>query len=173
MKSDTQVRAPTPKVGKQATAVTLGAFLSGAMMSLSAVMIPVVLQTNDQADQLLKQWALLYHYGHIIMPSLAILTTSLYAYIAYSKRAVGHQDWSAYAKAGLTTIAIVPFTLTIMEPTNDTLHELSRSTGNSLDIVQGLIVKWVWMHTVRSVFPMFGSILGFRGVLKECGVYSK
>ncbi|KXT14289.1 hypothetical protein AC579_8426 [Pseudocercospora musae] len=168
MKSDTQVRAPAPEVGKQATAVTLGAFLSGAMTCLSAVMIPVVLQTNTQAGQLLRQWALLYHYGHIIMPSLAILTTSLYAYIAYSKRAVGKQDWSTYATAGLSTIAIVPFTLVVMAPTNDTLFELLETTGNSLDAVQGLVVKWVWMHTVRSVFPMVGSILGFRGVLKEC-----
>lgn len=144
--------------------------IEGAMMSLSAIMIPVVLETNTDSSLLLRQWARLYHYGHIMMPALAVLTTSLYAYIAYGKRASSRLDWTSYAAAGVGTIAIVPFTLIVMAPTNDTLFELLETTGVSLDTVQGLIVRWVWLHAFRSVFPMVGSILGFRSVLKELGV---
>jgi hypothetical protein len=130
--------APQPKmpptfIGVPATAVIAGAFLSGTnhtspesrrnltmssvlgmMFSLSAVTIPVLLDTNSDPSNLLSQWARLFRYGHNIMPTSAVATTGLYAYTAVRKRAASRPQWLYYAAAGAATVSIVPFTLLVM-----------------------------------------------------------
>ncbi|KFZ03776.1 hypothetical protein V502_10671 [Pseudogymnoascus sp. VKM F-4520 (FW-2644)] len=69
------------RVGVPAMAIILGTFLSGAMMGLSAFAIPVFLDTNVNAEQLLRQWMRLYHYGHMYMLALCIATFGLYGSI--------------------------------------------------------------------------------------------
>lgn len=147
----------------------------GAMMSLSAIGVPVFLDTNTESAQLLRQWARLYHYGHIYMPAVSVAATSLYAYVAMRKRAAKSKQWSKYALAGAVTITMVPFTWLMMVPTNNTLFgllALASATASAVDLsnLQGLVVKWAWLHVVRSLFPLFGAILGLTGVLQELGL---
>ncbi|KAI9727727.1 MAG: hypothetical protein M1828_005955 [Chrysothrix sp. TS-e1954] len=149
-------------------------------MSLAAISIPVILETSTESSiSLLRPWTRLYHYGHIYMPVIAVTATSLYAYTAWSKRAAGIKQWRKYAFAGATTISMVPFTWLIMDGTNTTLFQLEASASASasnfpdpvkLGKVQALVVKWAWLHAVRSMFPLVGAIIGFRGVLQELGV---
>jgi hypothetical protein len=172
-----------------ATAVVSGSFLSGqcngkalkpnpfglmlnidagSMMGLSALVIPVFLDTIDDGPQLLRQWARLYHYGSIIMPALCVATCGIYGYVALSKRTAISPLWSPYALAAVSTLAMVPFTLWVMVPTNNALFELHRSEGSTeLDVVQVLVVKWAWLHVMRSLYPLFGAFLGFRALIRE------
>jgi hypothetical protein len=138
------------------------------MMSLSAFVVPVLLDTNDDADQILRQWARLYHYGHIYLPALCVSTCGLYGYAALSKRTANRNHWSRYALAAVSTIAMVPFTWLVMEPTNNILFGLEASeSAMELSLVRGLVVKWAWLHVTRSLSPLLGAFLGFTGLLQE------
>lgn len=145
------------------------------MTGLSVICVPVLLDTNTEVSQLYRQWARLYHYGHNIMPAVAVSVAGLYAYAALRYRAANNKQWLVYAMAGATTITIVPFTLLIMNSTNNTLfrlHDLAVASPETEDLgtAHELLVKWAWLHLCRSVFPLAGAILGLFGVLKELGM---
>ncbi|KAI0469989.1 hypothetical protein GGR56DRAFT_156337 [Xylariaceae sp. FL0804] len=82
MKPQQDHKATKAGVGVQATAVVAGAFLSGAMASLSMVTVPVFLDTNTDASDMVRQWARTYFYGHIILPGLCVGTCGLYGLAA-------------------------------------------------------------------------------------------
>ena len=140
-------------------------------MSLALVAVPVLLDTSIEAAQLLVQWARLYHYGHQMMPTIAIGTLLLYAYTCTQKRAA-KRPWGLFALAGMTTISIVPFTWIVMVPTNSELFRLE-ALSKADPLVLGIseakeqVVKWTWMHATRSLLPLAGAILGTLGTLKN------
>ena len=138
-------------------------------MSLAVVAAPVLLDTSTEAAQLLVQWARLYYYGHQIMPSLAIGTLLLYAYTCTRQRAA-KRPWGLFALAGATTISIVPFTWIVMVPTNNELFRLEavgKADPRVLNLLAAkeLVVKWNWLHAVRSLLPLAGAVLGMSGTL--------
>lgn len=137
-------------------------------MSLSAFVIPVFLDTNQSTEHMVRQWARLYHYGHIYLPALCVSTTGMYAFTTLRKRAANNEQWSRYALAAISTIAMVPFTWVFMTPTNDTLFSLDASEFfMELGLARGLVVKWAWLHVTRSFFPLVGAILGFTALQQE------
>ena len=145
-------------------------------MSLSVIAIPVFLDTNTDSTHLVRQWARLYHYGHFYMPAVSVATTGLYEYVGLRNRASHRKQWLIYTAAGAITITMVPFTWLMMGPTNDRLFRLlavasasASASAVDLGVLQGLVVRWAWLHIVRSVFPMVGAILGLVGVLQELG----
>ena len=138
-------------------------------MSLALVAAPVLLDTSTEAAQLYVQWARLYHYGHQIMPALAIGTLLLYAYACTQQR-VAKRPWVLFALAGATTISIVPFTWIVMVPTNNELFRreaVGKADPRVLDLsaAKELVVKWTWLHAVRSLLPLVGAVLGTLGIL--------
>lgn len=139
------------------------------MMSLALVAAPVLLDTSMEAAQLFAQWARLYHYGHQIMPTIAIGTLLLYAYTCTQKRAA-KRPWGLLALAGAMTISIVPFTWIVMVPTNDELFRLEAVSKTDplvlgLSGAKELVVKWTWLHAARSLLPLAGAILGTLGTI--------
>ncbi|KAK0735105.1 hypothetical protein B0T26DRAFT_671296 [Lasiosphaeria miniovina] len=168
---------PQPSIGVPAVAVVSGSFLSGAMISLSAFVVPVFLDTNTDAGHMLRQWTRLYHYGHIYLPALCVATCGLYGYAALRKRAASSYSpqWSRYATAAAATLAMVPFTWYVMMPTNDILFGLEAAatagTGSpELVAVRALVIKWAWLHVTRSLSPLVGAFLGFTSLLRELGL---
>ena len=186
----------TPHTGVRSAAVLSGAFLSGkeerpttgpqscssvdrvpgAMAGISMITIPVLLDTNTDSTQLLLQWTRTYHYGHIIMPGICVSTCSLYAYSAWSRRAARSKQWLSLLIAGVTTITMVPFTWLVMNRTNNELFALEASArsggasaGPKRPTVQELLTRWAWLHIARSLFPLVGSILGFRALWESVG----
>ncbi|KAJ5655729.1 hypothetical protein N7507_007679 [Penicillium longicatenatum] len=146
------------------------------MLCLSAISVPVFLDTNTDSGHLVRQWARTYHYGHIILPALCIATCGLYAYIGLNKRAVRGKGWRTCAAAGVATIAMVPFTWLIMTPTNNTLFQLEAASVSAseppadLNAVRELVVRWSWLHATRSLFPLVGALVGFGGLLHDLSV---
>jgi hypothetical protein len=179
-------RPETPRVGVQATAVVTGSFLAGevstldspwkpthsacagAMMSLSLIAIPVLVDINPDPAHLVRQWARLYGYGIQQMPAGAISTTLLYIY-AISNRDRAGRPWHIYAFAAAATMSIVPFTWYVMAPTNNLLFGLNALQGGTKDLgqVYALIAKWRVLHMFRSLFPLLGATLGLIGTLDE------
>ncbi|KAL2021623.1 hypothetical protein VTK56DRAFT_6976 [Thermocarpiscus australiensis] len=158
----------SPNVCVQAAAVVAGSFLAGAMMGLSLIAIPVLVDINHDPAHLLRQWARLYGYGIQLMPAGAIGTTLLYGYSIASK-ARSNRPWRIYALAAAATMSIVPFTWYVMLPTNNRLFELNALAGGAKDLAQvhELVAKWRWLHIIRSLFPLVGAVLGLTGTLQE------
>lgn len=174
----------------QATAVIAGSFLSGmyyffielratsnyrysgAMMSLSLVAVPVFLDTDTQPSNLLAHFVRLYHYGHRLMPSLAVGTFTLYATSSYKAYAID-DIWLKPLLAGVITLSLVPFTWVTMTPTNYALFDLydQGKAEKKVDFgqVRRLVVKWNWLHIVRSLFPLLGAAVGGTHVLHQLG----
>ena len=134
-------------------------------MGLSLVAIPVFLDTNADAGHLLRQWARLFYYGQRLMPATAVTTLALYGYTARTRQVSG-KPWRIWVTAGLVTIAIVPFTLIAMMGTNNSLIQLGRQEGvKELRRVQELLGTWNRLHIVRSLFPLAGAIIGWKGMM--------
>ena len=136
------------------------------MVCLSVLVVPVYLETISDPTQLLRQWARMYHYGSIYAPALSIAACGLYGYLALRKDRNSQQRRS-FISAAVATAAIIPFTLIVMAPTNNTLHslEVSAVSGTAepeLSVVQNLVVRWAWLHLARSIFPFVGVYLGLR-----------
>lgn len=139
------------------------------MMSLSAVTIPVIIGTNTEPYQLLRQWALTYHIGSRLAPAAALGTTSLYALAAWQRHTV-NRSWKIFALAGVSTMMIVPFTIFFMVPTNDTLFALEkgsqRAAAASLEHAKNIVARWNKLHVVRSCLPLLGALLGLAGTME-------
>ncbi|KAH8786012.1 hypothetical protein F5883DRAFT_673646 [Diaporthe sp. PMI_573] len=150
----------------QTTALVTGSFLSGAMMALSLVAVPVFLDTTETAGHLYIQWARTYHYGHLGLPALSVSTLLLYLYTARQKRNAGNSRWRSQLVSGLITVLMVPFTWIVMLPTNNKLFALEAQAkagvlpAGGLAEAQELVTKWSLMHVARSLFPLAGAILG-------------
>lgn len=136
----------------------------GCMMSISAVAVPVFLDTTPEPALLFQQWARTYHYGHQALPTLSVATCGLYAYLAMKRRAA-QQPWLAYAAAAIVTVVMVPFTWIVMVPTNNLLFRLTAESQtqpliSSMEAARELVVKWTLMHATRSLTPLAGAIIG-------------
>ncbi|KAE8556009.1 hypothetical protein EYB25_000708 [Talaromyces marneffei] len=71
------VNSEPPKLGVQKAAVLAGGFLSGAMMNIAMISVPVFMDTNKTATHMVAQWSRTYDYGHIILPGICIGTCGL------------------------------------------------------------------------------------------------
>ncbi|KAG6026292.1 hypothetical protein E4U40_002193 [Claviceps sp. LM458 group G5] len=162
--------APT---GAHVIALASGVFLSGAMFSISAIMIPTLLDTNTEPAGLTKQWARLYHYGSVMMPSMSVAIAAVYglAWMQYGQ-SPSEQGMRCLA-AGALTMAIAPYTWFAMIPTNNALFAMAASgpdfagKQDANDKARGLVMKWVILHSIRSIIPLAGAIVGFMGISSE------
>ncbi|KAI9931198.1 hypothetical protein ASPWEDRAFT_34275 [Aspergillus wentii DTO 134E9] len=151
----------------QATAIVAGSFLSGAMMSLSLLAVPVLLDSTTEASQLFFQWTRMYHYGHQALPTMAVGTFLLYSYTCIKRRSE-KKSWTVFALAASMTLSMLPFTWLCMEPTNSELFRLEEVSRDGvvemgMSGARALVVKWSLLHFVRSLFPLGGAVLGGCG----------
>ena len=142
-------------------------------MSLSLIAIPVFLDTTTASPQLFHQWVRMYHYGHQVLPTMAVGTFLLYSYNALKalrnrQKKPSKKGWGIFALAGITTISMLPFTWIFMVPTNSELfrlEEVSKGQPGVMGIKGGkeLVVKWAWLHVARSLLPLAGAVVGAVG----------
>lgn len=127
------------------------------MISLAAIAVPAMLDAGTSAAYLQSQWARLYHYGHYVLPNMAVLTCLLHLYTAF-RNGNGY-----FVLIGLMTVGIAPFTWVFMLSTNNELARMdTKNLGkNDLPRVRGLVIKWTWFHLMRSFMPLFGAVLAF------------
>lgn len=136
-------------------------------MSLSLIAVPVFLDTTTEAPRLFHQWARMYHYGHQVLPGMAVGTFLLYGYVAAKKRGV-KQPWGVFVLAAVATVSMLPFTWIFMVPTNSELFRLEAASKEELSVAgipeaKELVSRWAWLHFTRSLFPLVGAILGTAG----------
>ncbi|OJJ05581.1 hypothetical protein ASPVEDRAFT_153772 [Aspergillus versicolor CBS 583.65] len=149
----------------EGTAVLSGSFLSGSMMTISLISIPVALETAAEPSHLLHLWTCMFHYGHRLHPTIAALTSTLYGCCALRRRGA-NKSWAAFAWAGLLTMSISPFTWLFLLPTNKVITNLVHGSQGAgaieMEDARRLVIKWSWMHLVRSIFPLVGGIIAMN-----------
>ncbi|KAL2131430.1 hypothetical protein VTI74DRAFT_5120 [Chaetomium olivicolor] len=158
------------RFGAEHIAVVTGCFLSGAIMSVFLITIPVLVETTKQPGKLVNQWRRVYLSGHVKGPAIATTTGLIYAYAAWSKHAAG-EPWRVFAAAGLTTVSIVPYTLIFMQRTNNTLFRADdmASKGHEPPLAEAerLVKRWGVLNAIRALIPLAGGVIGLLGT---CGL---
>jgi len=103
-------------------------------------------------------------------PAIAVTSLAALAYSAYDRSRRG-LVWKRYATAGALTLAIVPFTLIFMNPTNQALLQIAGGGATAAvvndDSVRALITKWTGLNLIRSLLPLAGAIIGIIGLVEE------
>lgn len=126
--------------------------------------MPAVLAATDNAT-VLRGWRTILTKGGAVARPLAIAAGALHLANAYVNRDAPRGRWKYYASAAASTIAIIPFTIVFIIPTNRELlrlEGLARGTvaaaeARSLDLVRA----WARLNLTRSVLPALGALSAF------------
>ncbi|KAL4784880.1 hypothetical protein BJX76DRAFT_356617 [Aspergillus varians] len=155
-------------VGVEAIAVITGSFLSGAMMSVYLLAMPSLFDTTTDPGHLLRHWSRIFYNGHVKGPGICLTTTALYGIATITKYSTG-EPWGIFAAAGLTTVGMVPFTLTVMARTNNALFllegEVQKGNTPAWSDAERLVQRWNRFNAARALFPLIGAVLGLLGTL--------
>ncbi|SMQ51911.1 unnamed protein product [Zymoseptoria tritici ST99CH_3D7] len=114
-----------------------------------------------------RQWQEVYFRGHRMGPGLAISATLAHGLAAYSADD-STVKWF-FGAAAAASIAVVPYTLLVMLPTNDALHaraDAKKDGDGDDEKTLGLIVKWVGMSKVRANIALLSAILSVVGIVR-------
>lgn len=127
-----------------------------------------------------RQFAKIYDIGSTVAPPFAASASSIYLALAYAYRncpslasAKSNDTSNKYVLAAALTIGIVPFTLVVIQPTNNDLFALQRPIfkGNARFYdktnkeTRALLKTWVKLNLVRSVFPLLGTAVAWSATL--------
>jgi len=111
-------------------------------------------------------------------PSLAVIASANLAYCAYAVRSstalstlLPSNSLMLYSIAAVLTIGMVPFTGLFMLKTNGKLMALAvaaKGGEGKMDAVEvgTLLRKWGFLCGIRSLLPLFGSLVGMVAVLQ-------
>jgi hypothetical protein len=138
------------------------------MLNISILDVPVLLASAQDGFQLVNHWSNLYDVGSRLYPAISISIGVAYGFAALFGSAP-NQKRVVFVVAAALTLAMAPFTWVFMTPTNDALFRTAAlglaGVTTPMDDIQVLVVKWRWLHFVRSLFPLAGAMLGLRGAV--------
>lgn len=140
-------------------------------MSVFMITIPVLVETTRQPGNLVNSWRKVYLSGHVRGPAIAGATGLIYAFAAWRKQAAG-EPWRVFAVAGATTVSIVPYTLTLMQGTNNALFRADdlavKGTEPAWAEAERLVIRWGRLNAIRALIPLAGGVMGLLGA---CGIW--
>lgn len=136
----------------------------GNTMSISMLTVPAMLDASTNGHQSLKIWEALFHRGKNSNPKFAVITCLSYALAAY-ERGTRAESWAGYAAAGALTIALVPWTLVFMMPTNNKMLSGAAADGKgaekvSIATANNLLRTWGNLNLARGLWPLAGAAVG-------------
>lgn len=160
---------PLPLRITQVVGLTACSFMTGAALSISFIVTPVLLQSPSSI--LLGQWNTLYNSMKVVARTSTVISCSSFFYLAYKVYNREASGWLAgYVAAGLLNAAVVPYTIVVMGETSGKLlrkeQEVVRSLKleHSFDItvegqtVHQLVDWWAVLHLGRCL--MLGTGFG-------------
>jgi uncharacterized membrane protein len=128
---------------------------AGAAIYINLVEHPARMQCG--IDLAIKEFAPSYHRATIMQASLAGIGFLAAVVVWVTK---GSFWWLA---GGIILVAVIPFTLIVILPTNKKL--LDRSLNNS-EVASALLARWARLHAVRTLLSV-GSFLIFIQLLNR------
>jgi hypothetical protein len=142
----------------------------GGIAGISLFTVPGLLAAPVSGALLAQQWETIFNLGKAAAPAIAATSLAAFAYKAYD-RSRRNLDWKRYATAGALTLAIVPFTLIFMHPTNQSLLLVAGGGATAAavndDSVRALITKWAGLNLIRSLLPLGGAVIGLWALAEE------
>lgn len=142
--------------------VGLSAFTSGAIASLSLITVPVLL-TNTTNASLLTSWRHTLDNGVKVCPPFAVAAAITHVLNAYINRNSTSDGAKYSVAAAASTIAIVPFTMMLMAPTNEELFKREKAAFGTATGVEpsslGLVNKWGRLNLTRALLPAVGALV--------------
>lgn len=118
--------------------------------------IPTLIKSAIPDHQKLHLWHGVFELGKSQAPFLAVTALALHLTTGYLRNRT-IKSWRL-AAAGLT-IAIVPFTGTLMGATNDAMIRGTVEGIGGLDVA-ALLTKWASLNLTRSLLPLLGGAIG-------------
>lgn len=151
---------------------------AGSILSLSYASVACFLLAPSPI--LVRQWNRAYEDGKIINPSICALSVLSYSFLSYRLYGtLNHPKAEIYALSALFTLAIAPYTVLAMQPTNKKLKgKLDEMKGldigekaTEIGLAKGESAKelldwWATLNFGRGLFPLVGSILGLWATLQ-------
>jgi uncharacterized membrane protein len=132
------------------------ALFTGASIYINLVEHPARMQTGIRPA--LTEFAPSYKRATVTQVSLAVVGF-LGSLVAWRSRSDAR-----WLVGGGLLVSVVPFTATVILPTNKKL--LDPETANDLDLAENLLTRWGRLHAVRSVLSL-ASLVTFLFVLGE------
>jgi len=124
-------------------------------------------QTNTLSSSVaVQQWNNIFARGKAFNPPVVIALSSIFGYLSYRSYSNEGRVWSQYATAAALLPAVVPFTLLVLNPTNDQLIAAA-TVEASTETTRALLQKWGVLNACRSVFLFVGASLGAWAALTE------
>ena len=161
----------------QVIGITGSALFTGSGITYSLATIPAILKAPTPV--LLQQWRSVFTTGASIGAPLAIISFLNLGYVAFIKRNEtinergtnsNSAEWKAYAFCGLITLAVLPFTLLVINGTNSILLAESASDGSKRSLadrrVRELVEQWGRLNALRCVFPFVGVMVVLWSALR-------
>jgi Domain of unknown function (DUF1772) len=135
-------------------------------MGISIIVVPAIIESSTDPLHTMLIWRGMYERGKGSNPKIAAATLLSYAFAAYDARSRG-LPWVGYLGAGLFTLAIVPFTLILMTPTNNKLLQSAAAQEKELLMqpTTQLVETWSQMNFARGCLPLAGAFLGLWALL--------
>jgi len=136
-------------------ALLLCALFTGAAIYINLVEHPARLSCGTEAAA--RQWAPSYQRATIMQATLAV-AAAVTGVVTWF-----HGEGVAWLWGGLLILAVVPFTLLIIHPTNDRLLAPGRDLASAE--TRELLERWGRLHAVRSALGLAASLVYVYGVM--------
>lgn len=141
------------------SSLTVGAIASATFMGVTAI--------AEEPTNAATNWQAIYKRGASIMPKVAGAVAVLYGYAAYDVRS-NSGPWGPYAGAAASVLAIVPWTLVVMNYTNACLAKMAQGKEETKGWNLGeLLRRWNILNMARSCFPLIASILALTNLINQ------
>ncbi|KAF6803753.1 GNAT N-acetyltransferase [Colletotrichum musicola] len=141
------------------------AWWAGAVASMSLYAVPAALSTGPEPQYALRAWNEVYNRGAATGRPLALATFVSLGFVAY-RQYQEHKPWKALLFAGASSVAIIPFTMIFMVPTNNALLAAARGAVTiSWTEAQVLIERWKVLNMIRGLIPLTGGLIGMYAAL--------
>jgi uncharacterized membrane protein len=122
---------------------------TGAAIYINLVEHPARLSCGTEAAA--RQWAPSYRRATVMQATLALLAAVTGVVTWF------HGEGIAWLWGGLLILAVVPFTLLVIRPTNDRLLVPGRDLASAE--TRQLLERWGRLHAVRSALSLAASIV--------------
>jgi hypothetical protein len=160
----------------QTIGITASSWLAGQVASFSIFTIPRLLESPTPL--MLRQWKAMFYAGKSVGQPGGIVIALSYFYLAYASHTSSSLPFTSnvngisYAVSGLLSIGIVPYTLTVLMPTNLAIfkreEEVSKAEkeGKSVQAsagegsAQDLLKRWAALNLGRAFLVTASAVLG-------------